>query len=119
MSNFPFPGSPVRGSESGKPVMALFDLLGRRWAMGVLWQLSQGEACTFRQLQHRCESISPAVLNSRLKDLRTALLVERCESGYQPTALGRELMTLLQPFGDFSKNWAFKLENQQAQKEGE
>lgn len=45
----PTPGTPVRGSKSGKPIMALFDLLGRSWALGVIWQLSDGPA-TFRQL---------------------------------------------------------------------
>lgn len=109
MSDFPTPGKPVRGSKSGKPVMALFDLLGRNWAMGVLWQSSQGEACTFRELQHRCESISPTVLNSRLKELRQALLLERCDKGYQPTALGQQLCTLLVPFADFSGTWAEQL----------
>src|SRR5207247_10217496 len=42
----------------------------RRWAMGVLWNLSKGGPCTFRELQERCEAISPSVLNSRLKELR-------------------------------------------------
>ena len=31
MSRTPKPGRPVRGSRSGVPVMALLDLLGRRW----------------------------------------------------------------------------------------
>ena len=30
--------------------MALFDLLGRRWAMGIIWNLAAGPA-TFRALQ--------------------------------------------------------------------
>ena len=70
MSRTPKPGRPVRGSRSGVPVMALLDLLGRRWTMGVLWNLSKGGPCTFRELQERCEAISPTVLNSRLKELR-------------------------------------------------
>ena len=106
MSDFPFSGQPVRGSESGKPMMALLDLLGRRWAMGVLWQLCQGGPCTFRQLQQRCESISPAVLNARLKELRTALLVERSGEGYQPTALGEQLVAHIKPFSQFASGWA-------------
>lgn len=96
----------MRGSESGKPMMALLDLLGRRWSMGVLWQLCQGGPCTFRQLQLRCESISPAVLNARLKELRTALLVEHHVDGYQPTVLGEQLVSLLQPFSHFADDWA-------------
>ncbi len=109
MSNFPYPGKPVRGSKTGKPTMALFDLLGRPWSMGVLWQLCQGGSCTFRELQLRCESISPAVLNSRIKELRLGLLVENTPDGYQPTGLGQQLAALLLPFSQFSEQWATQL----------
>ena len=98
-------GKPVRGSESGIPIMALFDLLGRRWAMGVLWQLCSGGPCTFRELQDRCESISPAVLNSRIKDLRQAKLLERGEGGYQPTDLGKQIISSLHPLKDLAEQW--------------
>jgi DNA-binding HxlR family transcriptional regulator len=85
--------------------MAIFDLLGRRWAMGILWQLSQGPA-TFRALQSSCETISPAILNSRLKDLREAKLVLHEGEGYQLTAMGRELYQLLEPFDPWALAWA-------------
>lgn len=84
--------------------MALFDLLGRRWAMGILWHLSGGPA-TFRALQTACESISPAILNHRLKDLREAGLVVHAEGGYRLTDLGQELYGLLEPLGRWSSAW--------------
>ena len=105
MTKIPLPGSPVRGSKSGAPVMALLDLLGRRWAMGVLWTLCEGGPATFRVLQERCESISPAVLNSRLKELREAKLVERTAEGYTATKLGQELFEHLEPLGAWAKVW--------------
>ena len=83
MVKIPKPGTPVRGSKSGSPIMAMFDLLGRRWTMGVLWTLSEQGPSTFRALQSACESISPAVLNSRLKELQTASLVTRGDRGYE------------------------------------
>jgi len=101
----PRPGKPVRGSQSGAPIMAIFDLLGRRWAMGIIWNLSRG-AATFRSLQSACETISPSILNSRLKDLREAGLLERASGGYQLTAMGEELFLLLKPFDDWSLRWA-------------
>jgi DNA-binding HxlR family transcriptional regulator len=101
----PRPGKPVRGSQSGAPIMAAFDLLGRRWAMGIVWNLNQGPA-TFRALQSLCETISPSILNSRLKDLREAGLVTRGSEGYQLTDLGKELFSLLKPFGEWSIKWA-------------
>jgi DNA-binding HxlR family transcriptional regulator len=32
----------VRGSKSGRPIMALLDLLGRRWTLRILWELREG-----------------------------------------------------------------------------
>jgi len=101
----PIPGKPVRGSTSGVPIMALFDLLGRSWAIGVVWQLQHGP-CTFRELQERCESISPAILNARTKDLREAGVIERCPEGYRLTPRGLELIEILKPFGEWSRRWA-------------
>lgn len=117
MATFPKPGAPVRGSRSGVPIMALFDLLGRPWAMGVLWTLSKDGPCTFRSLQERCESISPTVLNARLKELREARLVEHDEHGYRATALGRELHEILVPLGRWSKAWAGQLHAETAHRD--
>ncbi len=103
----PVPGKPVRGSKSGQPIMALFDLLGRNWAMGIIWNLHDG-ACTFRELQHRCESVSPTTLNLRLKELTAAFIVERKLEGYALTAFGNELFDLLQPLGKLARNWSKK-----------
>lgn len=104
----PVPGSPVRGSKTGKPIMALFDLLGRSWALGIIWQLSNG-GMTFRQLQESCEKVSPTVLNRRLKELTSSGIVERGASGYQLTATGLELFGILKPFGPWSMKWAENL----------
>lgn len=104
----PLPGQPVRGSKSGEPIMALFDLLGRRWAMGVLWQLCDKGPATFRELQSRCEGISPAVLNARIKELRQAQLLDNGEDGYCATQSGEDLFEHLSPLGQWSENWAKK-----------
>ncbi len=103
--SIPIPGKPVRGSKTGVPIMALFDLLGRTWAMGVIWQLQNGPF-TFRELQEKCESISPSLLNSRIKELRKADIVERTVDGYKLTGRGSSLIQLLRPFGDWSRGWA-------------
>ena len=108
--SIPMPGRPVRGSRSGAPIMALFDLLGRRWAMGVLWTLAESGPVGFAELESRCETISPGVLSTRLKELVTARLVERREEGYRVTRRGRELYALLRPLGSWSKSWARELQ---------
>lgn len=108
----PLPGQPVRGSRSGAPIMALFDLLGRSWALGVLWILNREGPCTFRRLQDLCGAPSPTVLNTRLKDLRVAGLIARGEGGYQVTPMGRELCETLRPLKAWSVEWARALEGQ-------
>ncbi len=104
----PFPGTQVRGSKTGKPVMALLDLVGRTWALGILWNLQQGPA-TFRELQQRCEQISPTLLNNRLKELKALQIIEMPSSGYQLSPLGTELITIILPLGGLSQKWATKL----------
>ncbi len=84
--------------------MAIFDLLGRRWAMGILWQLSDGPL-SFSELQKRCDSISPTILSGRIKDLTEAILVERTLEGYRLTPLGEELAELLKPFKEWGQKW--------------
>lgn len=84
--------------------MAAFDLLGRRWALRVLWELRSG-AYTFRSLRAACEDISPAVLNTRLRELRDAELIERIDEGYALTSLGRQLIEALAPLDAWSKRW--------------
>lgn len=109
--SIPFPGQPVRGSKTGKPLMALIDLLGRTWAMGIIWQLSQ-EPRTFRKLQQACEGISPTLLNTRLKELKALHLVQSSNLGYQLTSKGEELFTLIQPLGPWSLTWHDYLKEQ-------
>ncbi len=105
----PVPGKPVRGSKSGVPVMALLDLLGRSWAMGIIWRLSEGPL-TFRKLQEYCETLSPTTLNVRIKELAHAGFIERTKQGYQLTGMGQELCRLITPLGLWAKKWARALQ---------
>jgi DNA-binding HxlR family transcriptional regulator len=73
--------------------------------MGIIWHLS-AKPGTFRNLQAYCESISPTVLNNRLKELTTAGLVKRTTDGYCLTKKGKELYQLLKPLGKWAKSWA-------------
>jgi DNA-binding HxlR family transcriptional regulator len=45
------------------------------------------------------------VLNSRLRELREAQLIERNAEGYVATKLGRELYDHLVPLGAWAKKW--------------
>ncbi len=85
--------------------MALFDLLGRAWAMGVVWQLRSGPL-TFRQLQNACGGVSPSLLNRRLKELRHTAIVDLGATGYELTQIGSELANRLSQMADWADNWA-------------
>ena len=105
MSDIPKPGRPVRGSETGRPIMALLDLLGRRWALRVIWELREGPL-SFRETQARCGGISSSVLNDRLAELRAAGIVEATAEGYALTVEGRELLALFPPLDAWAERWA-------------
>ena len=98
-------GKPARGSRSGRPIMVLLDLLGRRWALRVGWELREGRALSFRGLKERCGDVSSSVLNDRLHELRDAGLIERSASGYQLTRRGTELIDLLLPLDEWANRW--------------
>ena len=72
----------------------VFDLLGRRWAMRLVWELRR-DALGFSTLRGRCK-VSPSVLTTRLGELQQAGIVHCDESGrYLLTPSGRELARLL------------------------
>jgi DNA-binding HxlR family transcriptional regulator len=85
--------------------MALFDLLGRRWTLRVLWELRDA-GLTFRELQARCDAMSSSVLNQRLRELRDADVVSaRGSGGYQLTDEGRTLLEALTPLHAWAERW--------------
>jgi DNA-binding HxlR family transcriptional regulator len=86
--------------------MAALDLLGRRWALRVLWELRDGRPVSFRDLRERCDSMSTSVLNQRLHELREAGLVDVGEGGYLLTPSGAQLHSALTPLDAWAKRWA-------------
>lgn len=105
----PKPGTPVRGSKTGRPIMALLDLLGRRWVLRILWELRE-VPLTFRELRERCDAMSPTVLNQRLRELRDAdIVVLEDPHGYALTRSGRQLLEALMPLQRWSEQWQKRL----------
>lgn len=102
----PQPGRPVRGSETGRPLMAALDLLGRRWALRLLWELRSGPLGA-RALRAQCDGMSSSVLYERLGELRVSGLVAKDERGdYVLTSLGADLGAALDPLAEWSRRWA-------------
>ncbi|RTM11606.1 MAG: transcriptional regulator [Bradyrhizobiaceae bacterium] len=95
----------VRGSRSSRPIMALLDLLGRRWSLRILWELRDAPL-TSRALRSACDEASPTVLQTRLTELREAGFIELGEGGgYGLTPLGRELCEMVLPLHRFAERW--------------
>src|SRR6201996_6984471 len=95
----------VRGSRTGRPIMVLLDLFGRRWSLRILWEL-RDRSLTSRALRAACDEASPTVLNERLKELREAGFIELVPAnGYGLTELGRELLESLLPLHRFAERW--------------
>jgi DNA-binding HxlR family transcriptional regulator len=96
----------VRGSRSGRPIMALLDLLGRRWTLRIVWELRDAPL-TSRALRSACDDASPTIVQARLTELREAGLVELEQGdGYRLTALGRELEQTFLPLHRFAERWS-------------
>jgi DNA-binding HxlR family transcriptional regulator len=97
----------VRGSKTGRPIMALLDLLGRRWSLRIVWELRDDRRLTSRALRSACDEASPTILQTRLTELREAGLVELVPGdGYRLTALGKELTETILPLHRFAERWS-------------
>jgi DNA-binding HxlR family transcriptional regulator len=86
--------------------MALFDLIGRRWTLRIIWELQQASRpLTFRELRSACGDISSSVLTRRLHELTDVLITARARDGYTLTDTGIRLVTSLQPVLEWSRAW--------------
>ena len=104
----PLPGQRVRGSATGRPIMAALDLLGRRWTLRILWELRHA-ALTFRALQAACGGLSPSVLQERLAELAAAGLIAHLGAGYALTPLASRLLPTLLALENWATDWAAAL----------
>ena len=87
-------------------MLALLDLLGRRWALRILWEL-RAQPATFQALQRRCDSMSTSVLSQRLGELRNAQLVEKEQAGeYVLTEHGVRLLAQMDGIDEWTQQWA-------------
>lgn len=102
------PGRSVRGSSTGRPIMAALDLMGRRGALRIIWELREGAALTFRALGAAAE-LPPGTLNARLGELRAAGIVT-ADGGYRLSPRGQGLLPAMEPLLAWSQAWAEDLE---------
>src|SRR5207249_11535133 len=85
------------------------DLLGRRWALAILWAAAEAGAVRFNEFKQTLEGIPPRTLAARLNELEEAGVLERQVLDARPprveyrlTDAGRRLGTLV----DAMRAWA-------------
>ena len=93
-------------SRENAAVQQLLALLEARYAIRVLWALRDGHPQTFRLLQDSVGGITPNTLNTRLKELREAGLVQHNGEGYGVTPTGADLLKRLAELQPFAARWA-------------
>ena len=84
----------------------LLSLLESRYAIRVLWALKDGHPQTFRLLQDSVGGITPNTLNTRIKEMREAGLLDHGSSGYLVTPLGSDLLKRMGDLSAFATKWA-------------
>jgi len=89
------------------PLLELFDVLGRRWALRIVWELG-ADALTYRELAATIPDMSTSVLTQRLRELRAAGLAEHERgAGYRLTSRGRELRAHVESLREWAAREGF------------
>ena len=93
-------------SKENAAISQLLALLEARYAIRVMWALRDGHAQTFRLLQDSVGGITPNTLNTRIKELREAGLLNHGSDGYVVTPLGADLLKRLNDLQACAGKWA-------------
>lgn len=85
------------------------DLLGRRWALAVLWAAAEAGAVRFNEFRQTLEGIPPRTLAARLQELEEAGVLERRVLDSRPprveyrlTEAGRRLRYVVEALNAFA-----------------
>ena len=85
------------------------DLLGRRWALAIVWASAEGGAVRFNEFRQTLEGIPPRTLAARLQELEEAGVLERHvlstrppRAEYRLTEAGRRLRYVVEALNAFA-----------------
>jgi DNA-binding HxlR family transcriptional regulator len=93
-----------RDSMTDRQLAELFELLGRRWTLRILWEL-RSRTLAFNDLRRAVGGMSQSVLVTRLTELFGAGLIADVPGGYRLTSRGDSLVAQLQPVSDWASRW--------------
>ena len=103
---------PPRGIECSRTL----DLLGRRWALRILWELRAGATGARESLRPIRRNAVDSVLYDRLRDLAASGLVERSHGDlYVLCELGVTLGSALKTSDTWAPSWSRSLQQDVAQ----
>lgn len=90
-------------------VARVADLLGRRWALAILWASAEAGAVRFNEFKQTLEGIPPGTLAARLAELEEAGVLERRVFDSRPprveyrlTEAGRRLRYVIDALSAFA-----------------
>ena len=93
------------------PMAAAAKLLGDKWTLIVLRDLSRG-SCRFKSLEHSGEGISPSILTARLRELEDKGLISRRSFNeipprveYTLTEKGRDVLPVIDALRFYGTRW--------------
>jgi DNA-binding HxlR family transcriptional regulator len=93
-----------RNSTTDRPLAELFDLIGRRWTLRILWEL-RDRTLSFNDLRRAVGGMSQSVLVTRLTELFGAGLVADVPGGYRLTSEGESLARELTHLDGWAARW--------------
>lgn len=95
---------PNREPQTVRPLADLFELVGRRWTLRILWEL-RDRTLSFNDLRRAVGGMSQSVLVTRLTELFGAGLVADVPGGYRLTFDGQSLVRELAPLEVWAARW--------------
>ena len=85
------------------PIIYTMDILGSKWKMPIIWQLTLEDGLHYNELKRRVNGVTNTMLTRSLRDLENEKIIERHSLGsvppsvtYHLTNIGKELLPALE-----------------------
>lgn len=107
--------SESKSLEKKCEILDIWDVLGRRWSLLILKNLSSKPVIRFNELKRSLKDISNTVLSDRLYDLEKEGLITKkiypeipLKVEYSLTTKAKDLEPILQSLGKWCEKWELK-----------
>ncbi len=106
------PEEPMNGKGATCAIVGVWEVLGRRWSLHILKNLSTKEVIRFNELKRSLAGISSTVLSERLLELeREGLVTKKIypevppRVEYSMTAQAKELEVIIKELARWAEKW--------------